>query len=108
MDADCEHIVIENPAGRIGTQIRKADQYIQPHQFGHDASKETGLWLKGLPKLEATEHVAPRIVKGKKRWANQTDSGQNNLPEAMDRWKIRSKTYSGIADAFADQFTAVI
>ena len=105
MNADIPHIAIENPMGRIGTAIRKADQYIQPHEFGHDASKKTGLWLKGLPKLEATDHVPPRITSdGKKRWANQTDSGQNKLGPSDDRWKLRSATYQGIADAMADQW----
>ena len=104
MAADIPHIAIENPAGRIGTAIRKADQYVQPYQFGHDASKKTGLWLKGLPKLQPTEYVEPRVVNGKKRWANQTDSGQNNLPPTADRWKLRSATYAGIAQAMADQW----
>ena len=104
MGADVPRIAIENPVGRIGTAVRKADQYIQPYQFGHDASKRTGLWLKGLPLLQCTRMVAPRIVNGKKRWANQTDSGQNRLPPSADRWRIRSETYQGIADAMAEQW----
>ena len=90
--------------GAISSNIRKADQYIQPHQFGDDASKTTGLWLKGLPKLEPTRHIAPRIVDGKKRWANQCDNGQNNLPPSENRWRERSKTYQGIAYAMAMQW----
>jgi hypothetical protein len=74
MDAPIEHIAIENPIGCIGTRIRPADQTIQPHQFGHDASKATCLWLKNLPLLQPTAHVPPRLVDGKPRWGNQTDS----------------------------------
>lgn len=96
---------IENPIGCVSTRIRKPTQIIQPHQFGHDASKATCLWLIGLPKLVATEHVSPRMTQdGKKRWANQTDSGQNKLPPSEDRWKERSKTYRGIAIAMAEQW----
>lgn len=92
---------IENPVGCIGTRIRKADQVIQPWQFGHDASKATCLWLECLPVLVPTREVAPRIVGGRKRWANQTDSGQNRLAPSADRWKVRSETYAGIAEAMA-------
>jgi hypothetical protein len=101
-------IAIENPIGCISTRIRKADQTIQPYQFGHDASKATCLWLKGLPTLKPTRYVEPRIVNGLKRWANQTDSGQNRLPPSKDRWKIRSETYSGIAEAMAQQWSKVV
>lgn len=104
MNANCPRIAIENPVGCISTRIRKADQYIQPHEFGEDASKRTGLWLKGLPLLNGTKDIAPRIVDGKKRWANQTDSGQNKLAPSNDRWRERSKTYQGIADAMALQW----
>ena len=113
MDAPIPRIAIENPIGRIGTAIRKADQIIQPYQFGHDASKATGLWLKNLPKLVGTEVVPGRLVYNpdtmttKERWANQTDSGQNRLPPSADRWKIRSETYVGIADAMAQQWGQV-
>jgi hypothetical protein len=103
-DAPVPRIAIENPMGRIGSAIRKADQTIHPHQFGHDASKATCLWLKGLPLLQPTQHVAPRMVNGRPRWANQTDSGQNRLPPSADRWKLRSATYPGIASAMADQW----
>jgi len=57
-----------------------------------------------LPLLTPTQMVEPRIVDGKARWANQTDSGQNKLPPSKDRWKLRSKTYEGIADAMAAQW----
>lgn len=99
-----QKIAIENPVSCISTRIRKPDQTIQPHEFGHDASKRTCLWLKGLPKLRPTKHVPPRIVDGKPRWDNQTDSGQNKLPPSADRWKIRSATYLGIAEAMAEQW----
>ncbi len=95
---------IENPVGCMSRLYRKPDQFIQPHQFGHDASKKTGFWLSGLPLLKGTEDVAPRVIDGKNRWANQTDSGQNRLGPSADRWKLRSKTYQGIADAMAAQW----
>lgn len=105
MDAPIERIAIENPISVISSRIRKPDQIINPWQFGHDASKRTCLWLKNLPHLIPTAIVEPRIVNGKKRWANQTDSGQNRLPPSDDRWKIRSETYIGIADAMAQQWS---
>jgi hypothetical protein len=105
LDAPIARIALENPIGCISTRIRKPDQTIQPHQFGHDASKATCLWLKGLPPLAPTKHIAPRLVDGRKRWGNQTDSGQNKLPPSADRWKIRSETYQGIADAMANQWS---
>lgn len=107
MAAPIEAIAMENPVGRIGTAIRPADQYIQPYEFGHNASKRTGLWLKNLPLLvpDPEDYVKPRIVEYKrklvKRWANQTDSGQNKLPPSADRWKLRAETYEGIAKAMA-------
>ncbi len=100
-----ERIAIENPVGRLSTLWRKPDQYIQPYEFGHDASKKTGLWLKGLPPLISTSYVEPRYIDGKPRWANQTDSGQNKLTPSEDRSMIRSTTYEGIAEAFATQWT---
>lgn len=102
--ADIKYIALENPVGCLSTHIRKPDQIIQPYQFGEDASKQTCLWLKNLPLLKPTKYIEPRIVNGKKRWGNQTDSGQNNLPPSEDRWKIRSKTYKGIASAMAEQW----
>lgn len=104
MNAPINCIAIENPQGCIGTRIKPATQYIQPYEFGHDASKKTGLWLKGLPMLIPTCHIPPRIVNGRPRWANQTDSGQNKLPPSENRWKYRARTYQGIADAMADQW----
>ena len=104
MDAPVDRIAVENPIGCIGTRIRKASQIIQPWQFGHDASKATCLWLKNLPLLKPTLLVPGRIVAGKERWANQTDSGQNRLPPSADRWAERSLTYQGIANAMAEQW----
>lgn len=130
LNAPIKHIALENPIGCISTQVRKPDQTIQPYQFGHDASKATCLWLKNLPPLKATQFIEPRLVccdmtlpagvdgygcvncngdkKGKPRWANQTDSGQNKLAPSADRWKIRSETYEGIAQAMAWQWNAHI
>lgn len=104
LDADIEKVAVENPVGAISTRIRKPDQYIHPYQFGDDASKKTGLWLKGLPCLIPTNYIEPRMVGGKPRWSNQTDSGQNRLGPSQDRWKQRSKTYQGIALAMANQW----
>lgn len=119
-------IALENPIGRISSAYRKPDQIIQPYNFGEDASKSTCLWLKGLPPLQPTKFIEPRYVccgnefpfslgkhgcpnclgekTAKPRWANQTPSGQNKLGPSDDRWKERSKTYQGIADAIAEQW----
>jgi len=98
--------VAENPSPSfLGTMYRPPDQVIQPHQFGHDASKSTGLWRNcNLPDLRPTHEVPPRVVNGRMRWANQTDSGQNRLSPSADRAHLRSITYQGIADAMADQW----
>ena len=99
---------IENPRGVISTRIRPASQYIQPYDYGEDASKITGLWLENLPLLKPTKRVRGRIVmhNGKlvERWANQTDSGQNRLTPGPDRWKERARTYLGWSEAFAQQW----
>lgn len=104
LDAPIYRIALENPISIISSKIRKPDQIIHPHQFGHDASKATCLWLKNLPLLIPTDNVPPRIVNGKPRWSNQTDSGQNRLGPSPDRWKKRSTTYPGIAAAMAAQW----
>lgn len=104
MDAPIEKIAIENPVSIISSRIRKPDQCVQPWEYGHDASKKTCLWLKNLPLLIPTKMVPPRIVDGKKRWSNQTDSGQNRLAPNENRWKDRSRTYTGIAEAMAIQW----
>lgn len=104
LDAPIDRIALENPVGCISTRIRKPDQTIQPWQFGHDASKATCLWLKNLPLLKPTLLIEGRLVNGRSRWGNQTDSGQNRLPPSEDRWKVRSETYEGIATAMANQW----
>ena len=102
--APVPRIALENPVSVISTRIRRPDQIIQPWQYGHDASKTTCLWLQGLPALRPTQIVESRIVDGRKRWGNQTDSGQNRLSPSPDRWKRRSATYAGIAAAMAAQW----
>ena len=104
MDAPIPRIAIENPVSVISSRIRPPDQILNPYQFGDDASKKTCLWLKGLPPLRPTAFVEPRMVNGKRRWGNQCDSGQNKLAPSADRWKNRSRTYQGIADAMASQW----
>ena len=101
MDAPIERIAIENPVSIISSRIRKPDQIVQPWWFGHDASKKTCLWLKNLPLL-----MPSKMLPGdaKTRRGNQTASGQNKLPPSKDRWKIRSETYQGIANAMAAQW----
>lgn len=105
LDAPIEKIALENPISIISSRIRKPNQIIQPWQFGHDASKKTCLWLKNLPLLQPTNIIEPRIIDGKKRWGNQTDSGQNKLAPSDDRWKIRSETFEGIAAAMSQQWS---
>jgi hypothetical protein len=95
---------IENPVSIISTAIRRPDQIIQPWQFGHPESKTTCLWLHGLPALRPTD-VLPLPASG--RWANQTPSGQNRLGPSPDRWRIRSATYQGIAEAMAAQWGGI-
>ena len=106
LDAPIPRIALENPVGAISRHIRRPDQMIQPWQFGHDASKLTCLWLKGLPRLVPTRIVEPpaRQSNGSPRYSNQTASGQNKLGPSPDRWKLRSLTYPGIADAMAEQW----
>lgn len=103
----CPRVCVENPVSIMSSRYRKPDQIIQPYMFGHDASKKTCLWLKGLPKLEPTVQVPGRMVNGKPRWSNQTDSGQNRLSPSADRWKERSRTYLGIAEAMAEQWGGI-
>jgi hypothetical protein len=101
MNASIKRIVIENPVSIISSRVRKPDQIVQPWWFGDDASKKTCLWLKNLPLLTPTNKLDGD---NKTRRGNQTISGQNKLPPSKDRWKIRSKTYQGIADAMATQW----
>ena len=93
MDCDIPKICIENPISIISSKIRKPDQIIQPWQFGHGETKATCLWLKGLPLLTPTDVVDGREAKVHK------------MPPSPDRWKNRSRTYQGIAQAMAEQWT---
>lgn len=104
MDAPIEKIAIENPIPHkyaMAIIQKRYDQIIQPYMFGHKESKATCLWLKNLPKLKPTK-VIEKPESG--HWENQTPSGQNKLGPSTDRWKLRSTTYSGIAQAMAEQW----
>ena len=95
----CPRVCMENP---VGVLPMKASQWVQPWQFGDSASKKTGLWLSGLPELKPSNVVS----KGER---HVTKSGRSlpkwyNLPPSEDRWKVRSKTFQGIADAMAAQW----
>lgn len=92
MNAPIDKIAIENPISIISSRIRKPDQIVQPWQFGHGETKATCLWLKSLPKL-----VPTNIVEGR---ANRV----HREPPEPDRWKNRSRTYQGIANAMANQW----
>jgi hypothetical protein len=104
LSAPIGKIALENPISIISSRIRKPNQIIQPWQFGHPESKSTCLWLKNLPKLISTDILQ---LPASGRWSNQTPSGQNKLGPSPDRWKERSKTYQGIAEAMAQQWGAV-
>lgn len=92
LDAPVPHIALENPVSIISSHIRKPDQIIQPWQFGHGETKATCLWLKNLPKL-----VPTNIVEGRSDRIHKMAPGPN-------RWKERSRTYQGIAEAMAEQW----
>jgi site-specific DNA-cytosine methylase len=92
LDAPIPRIALENPVSVISSRIRKPDQIIQPWQFGHGETKATCLWLKNLPTLAPTN-----IVEGR---ANRI----HRMPPGPDRWKERSRTFTGIADAMAAQW----
>jgi hypothetical protein len=103
LGANVKHIALENPVGCISSRIRKPDCVVHPWEHGHAESKTTCLWLKNLPPLIPT-NLLPLPPSG--RWANQTPSGQNRLGPSKDRWKLRSATYKGIAEAMAAQWSA--
>lgn len=97
-------ICLENPVGVISTYIRKPDQIIQPYQFGHTVRKTTCLWLKNLSPLCPTKTVEPWIKTNRNgKTASVVHDAALRLPPD-DRWKFRSRTYWGIADAMADQW----
>ena len=104
VDAPVNRFCIENPVGVMSTLYRKPDQIIQPWQFGHAESKMTCLWLNNLPPLRPT---CVMELPGSGRWSNQTPSGQNNIGPRPDRWKLRSRTYEGIAAAMAQQWGSI-
>jgi hypothetical protein len=104
-NADCPRIAIENPIGHMSTAYRKPDQIIHPYMFGDPARKATCLWLKGLKPLEPTNIVEPVIIKYKngKGTDNPWHMDTMSLPPD-ERAKQRSKTWSGIAKAMAEQW----
>ena len=92
LEAPIPMIALENPVSIISSHFRKPDQIIQPWQYGHGETKATCLWLKGLPLLQPTN-----IVQGR-------EARIHKMPPSADRWKKRSTTYSGIAEAMAAQW----
>jgi site-specific DNA-cytosine methylase len=103
MDAPCERIAIENPISVISSKIRKPDQIIQPWMFGHPETKATCLWLKGLPKLipnDDADHVKMHMMSLPPSERNRV----HRMPPGPERWKERSRTYLGIAEAMAEQW----
>ena len=105
-NADCDHIMIENPVGVMSTYWRKPDQIIQPWWFGDPYEKRTCLWLKGLPPLHKTNEVQPearqQLVSGK-----SMPTWYSNAPK-KDRARIRSQTFPGFAQAMAEQWGSLI
>ena len=103
-DADCPRICIENPVGALTkhSKLGRATQYIQPYEFGHAEQKRTGLWLKGLPKLKGTKFID---VKGLPKKEVQR---LHYLPPSKDRWRIRSTTFQGVADALSEQYGGLV
>lgn len=111
VNADCEHIAIENPVGVMSTRYRKPTQIIQPYYFGHNARKKTCLWLKCLPELKPTEVVDPGAM-GK--FGMSIGAGAYYVRDINGKilsWndrrtaKLRSKTFPGIARAMAEQWS---
>jgi site-specific DNA-cytosine methylase len=95
LSAKIPMIALENPISIISSKIRKPDQIIQPWMFGHGETKATCLWLKHLPKL-----IPTKIVEGR-------EPKVHKMPPSADRWKNRSRTYQGIADAMASQWGSI-
>lgn len=133
LDAPIPRIALENPVGAISSAIRPPDQTIHPSWFGHQESKATCLWLKNLPRLLPTQQAMPEAYgcacghrfplslgkygcpncagdhgAAKLVFQNQTASGQNRMPPSPDRWKDRSRTYAGVAEAMAEQWGRVL
>jgi hypothetical protein len=99
VNADVPCMAIENPIGIMSTEYRKPDQIIQPWQFGHGETKATCLWLKGLPLL-----IPTNIVEGRE----QKIFKMPPTKDPAERAKLRSKTYSGIALAMAEQYGSIL
>lgn len=99
--SDIPRIAIENPVCVMSSLWRKPDQVIQPWMFGHMEQKATCLWLKGIPPLTPTNNVKEQMMQLPK---NQRER-LHYLPPSEDRWKLRSETYQGIADAMAAQWS---
>lgn len=102
MFCDIPRIAIENPVSCISTRIRKPDQVIQPWQFGHPESKATCLWLKALPRLVPTKDVYQHMMTLPLKERTRC----HYASPGPDRWKLRSATYAGIAQAMAHQWGA--
>jgi site-specific DNA-cytosine methylase len=92
MAAPIERWCIENPVSVISSAIRPPDQIIQPWEYGHGEVKATCFWLKNLPKLRPTQHVEGR------------EERVHKMPPGPNRWKERSRTFEGVADAMGDQW----
>jgi hypothetical protein len=137
LDVDVGHLSLENPQGCISTRIAPASQYVQPYEYGDNASKKTGLWLRRLPLLKPRlrDYVPPERLVCKEcghanvyeaafehgcgacmaepafllpRWGNQTNSGQNKLAPGLNRARDRSVTYAGIGRAMVRIYGAVL
>lgn len=105
VNADCDKIAIENPVGVMTRYYRKADQYIQPLQFGHPTTKKTGLWLKNLPKLTPTKVVEQEFhISGTGRAWDKWFWDSSVIQDRAERSRFRSKTFEGIAKAMAEQW----
>lgn len=100
LGAPIPRIALENPISIISSRIRKPDQIVQPHMFGHMEQKATCLWLKNLPKLEATNDVFDEMMLLPKREREKV----HHMPPGENRWKDRSRTCVGLAAAFAEQW----
>ena len=112
LDAPIDKIALENPVSVISSQIKKPTQIIQPYEFGHSEAKKTCLWLRNLPKLKPTKIVDKGEFmewvdkKGKKkRQAKWYIDVLSKAKTKAERQKLRSKTYQGIADAMANQWS---
>jgi len=105
-NSNISKIAIENPKGVLSSHIRKPDQYIQPYEFGHPVSKQTGLWLKNLPKLIPENIVEPEWVYPKSGSGKRMSKTHSNSPSTYNKKNsgLRSKTYLGIAKAIATQW----